>query len=184
MTIDWSAAQDPNTFGAGPTGGADAVPTMREIVFADLTPALKASLFAEFICQIGEAFPQWLEFALVPFKVGSTTVLSTGTWTDRPPAFEFVDGFLPRASRISGTGSISIDIKFGSTGGVGGTSIFSTPLTIDNNELSSQTAATPCVLSTDTHTDDEEMSIIVNDAGTNTVGLTVRLPVYWTIFDS
>jgi hypothetical protein len=182
MTIDWSAVQSANTFGAGPASGSPAVPTMRAIVYADLDASVRAALLAEIICNIGQAFPQWLEFALVPFKVGSATVLTAGTWTDRPPGFEFVTGFLPRASRISGTGLVTIDIKFGSTGGGGGTSIFSTKLTIDDGELTSTTAATPCVLSTSTHTDDAEMSIIVEGAGTDTAGLTVRLPVYWTGF--
>lgn len=182
MTIDWSAVADPNTFGAGPTGGADAVPTLREIAFADLNASVLAGIVAHVICNIGEAFPQWLEFALVPFKVGTTTVLTTGTWVDRPPAFDFVAGFLPRCSRISGTGLVTVDIKFGSTGGVGGTSIFSTKLTMDDGELTSVTAATPAVLSTSTHVDDQEMSIIVEGAGTNTKGMLVRLPVYWTVF--
>lgn len=182
MTIDWSATQSANTFGAGPTGGSAQVPTMRQIVFADLSASVLASIVAHVICQIGEAFPQWLGFALNPFSVGTTTYIEPGTWVDRPPGFEFVEGFIPRASRITNAGAVTIDIKFGSTGGTGGVSIFSTKLTIDDGEYSSEDSATPCVLSTSTHTDDAEMSIIVESEGTDTEGLIVRLPVYWTVF--
>jgi hypothetical protein len=177
------AVQTANTVYAGPTSGSPAEPTFRELVYADFNSALRAALLADVICNIGSNFPQWLEFALSPFKTGAITKATAGTWVDRPPAFEFVDGFLPRASRITTSGLVTIDIKFGSSGGVGGTSIFSTKLTIDDGERTSITAATPCVLSTSIHTDDTEMAIIVEGAGTDTEGLLLRLPVFWTVFD-
>lgn len=175
------ANQDANTFYAGPTGGSPAEPTFRDMVFADIPASVLASIVAHVSCQIGENFPQWLEFALSPFKAGTTTYASTGTWVDRPPGFEFVSDMLPRASRITNSGLVTIDIKFGSAGGVGGSSIFSTKLTIADGQRSSEDS-TPCVLTTTTHTDDTEMSIIVENAGTNTEGLLVRMPIYWTIF--
>jgi hypothetical protein len=176
------ADQTANTVYAGPASGSPAEPTFRSLVYADFNSALRAALLADVICNIGSNFPQWLEFAFNPFKVGTSSYVSTGTWVDRPPAFEFVEGFLPRASRITSSGVITFDIKFGSTGGVGGTSIFSTKLTIDDGELTSTTAAVPCVLSTSVHTDDSEMAIILEAAGTNTEGLLLRLPVFWTNF--
>jgi hypothetical protein len=175
------ADQTANTVYAGPVSGSPAEPTFRSLVYADFNSALRAALLADIICNIGSNFPQWLEFALSPFKVGSATKASTGTWVDRPPAFEFVDGMLPRASRITTSGLVTIDIKFGSAGGTGGTSIFSTKLTIADGERSSEDS-TPCVLSTMVHTDDTEMSIIVEAAGTSTEGLLVRLPIFWTDF--
>lgn len=180
MTIDWTAAQAANTFGAGPTGGADAVPTMRAIVWADFDATLRAALLAAINCEQAGQTSQWLEFALIPPRTSSTVTLDTDTYfTDRPPAFEFVE--IPRASVVaaSSSGIVTFDIKLGSTGGVGGTSIFSTKLTIDQGEYTSVTAATPCVLSTSTHTDDQEMTIICDTAGTGVKGALVRLHVRW-----
>lgn len=49
----------------------------------------------------------------------------------------------------------------------GGTSILSTKLTIDNNETTSTTAATPAVISTSALTDDAEISVDVDQIGTS-----------------
>lgn len=184
MTIDWSAVAAANTFGAGPASGGDAVPTLRKIVYADLDASVRAALLADIICNIGSDFPQWLEFALIPVSADSTVTLTTGVkFVDRTPGFEFVDGFVPRASCrvVSSSGPVTIDIKFGSTGGAGGTSIFSTKLTIDEGEYTSLSAIQP-ILTTDTHVDDEEMTITIDAAGTGVQGLLVRLPVFWTVF--
>jgi hypothetical protein len=56
-----------------------------------------------------------------------------------------------------------------------GTTIFSTTLTIDANEKTSTTAATPAVLSTTTFADDDEITMDIDVAGTGAKGLKVTL---------
>lgn len=179
MTIDLSAVQAPNTFAAGPTGGAAAVPTMREIVWADFNSTLRAAMLAAINCEQAGQTSQWLEFALSPDGTETAVTLATGIrFSDRPPGFTFLE--IPRASCLiaSTSGPVTLDIKFGSTAGVGGTSIFSTKLTIDVGEYSSANAVSP-VLSTLTHANDEEMVIIVDAAGTGVKGAKVRMHVEW-----
>lgn len=180
MTIDFTVAQAANTVAAGPTGGTAAVPTMRSLVWADFDATLRAAILADINCEQAGQTSQWLEFALIPPYAASGTTLAVQTYfTDRPPAFEFLE--IPRASVVaaSSSGIVTFDIKLGSTGGVGGTSIFSTLLTIDEGEYTSVTAATPCVLSTTTHTDDQEMTILCTVAGTGVKGALVRMHVNW-----
>lgn len=179
------ANQDPNTVYAGPTGGAPAEPTFRALVWADFDATLRAALLANINCAQAGQTAQWLEFALSPDGASAATdglYLETGVqFSDRPPAFEFVEGYVPRASclQASSSGPVTIDIKFGSTGGVGGTSIFSTKLTIDVSEYTSLNAVQPVVV-TNTKADDEEMTIIVDAAGTEVTGVKVRMFVRWT----
>jgi len=155
---------------------------MRKIVWADFDATLQAAILANINCTQAGQISQWLEFALSDQGQGgaATAITTTGVYfTDRPPAFEFLA--IPRASCLgaSSSGAVTIDIKFGSTGGVGGTSVFSTLLTIDAGEYTSVTAAVPCVLSTTTHTDDEEMAISITGTGTGVTGLLVRMLVGW-----
>ena len=177
MTIDFTVAQAANTIAAGPTGGADAVPTMRALVWADFDATLRAALLANINCAQAGQINQWLEFALCPDGLTTVSTLSTGVqFSDRPPAFTFLD--VPRMSCLTapvGT-AVTVDIKFGSTAGVGGTSIFSTKLVIPVGAYS----ATAPVLSTTTHVDNEEMVIIVDSTGTGVRGCKVRMPVQWT----
>ena len=81
---------------------------------------------------------------------------------------------IPRASLsvASTSGNPTVDIN------KNGTSIFSTLLTIDANETTSVTAATPAVLSTTTLADDDQISIDIDVAGTGATGLKVTL--YYT----
>lgn len=81
---------------------------------------------------------------------------------------------IPRASlSVASTSGIpTIDIN------KNGNSIFSTLLTIDANETTSVTAATPAVLSTTTLADDDQISIDIDVAGTGATGLKVTL--YYT----
>ena len=62
----------------------------------------------------------------------------------------------------------------------GGTTILSTKLTIDANELTSTTAATPAVISDTTLADDAEMTIDIDVAGTGAKGAKVALIGYRT----
>lgn len=77
----------------------------------------------------------------------------------------------PRASLniASSSGAVTADIK------VNGSTIFSTPLTIDAGSTTSVGAATPAVLSTTTIGDDAELTFDVTGAGTNAVGLKVAI---------
>ena len=81
---------------------------------------------------------------------------------------------IPRASlsAASTSGNPTVDIN------KNGTSIFSTLLTIDANETTSVTAATPAVLSTTTLADDDQISIDIDAAGTGATGLKVTF--YYT----
>lgn len=100
------------------------------------------------------------------------TPLTTGTAkvTFRMP-FAMKLNVLPRASlgTVSSSGAPAIDIN------EGGVSIFSTTLTIDANEKTSTTAATPAVLSDTVLADDAEITIDVDTAGTGAKGLKVHL---------
>lgn len=105
-----------------------------------------------------------------------TTAITTGTAkvTFRAPyALKLLA--LPRANvnTQSSSGAPAIDInKSGST-------IFTTTLTIDANEETSVTAATPAVLNATpvTFADDEEITIDIDTAGTGAKGLKVTF--YW-----
>lgn len=100
------------------------------------------------------------------------TAITTGTAkiTFRAP-FAMTLYQVPRASLniASTSGNMAIDIN------VGGSSIFSTVLTIDANEKTSTTAATAAVLSTTTIVDDAEITIDIDTAGTGAKGLKVVL---------
>ena len=78
---------------------------------------------------------------------------------------------LPRASlaTASTSGIPEVDIN------KNGVSIFSTLLSIDANEKTSVTAATPAVLSTTTFADDDELTFDIDVAGTGAKGLKVTL---------
>lgn len=103
-----------------------------------------------------------------------TTTITTGTGklTFRMPyACKFTK--IPRINlnTVSSSGLVTVDIK------KNGTTIFSTLLTIDANEKTSVTAATPCVLSSNptTFADDDEISFDITVAGTGAKGLKATL---------
>ena len=86
---------------------------------------------------------------------------------------------IPRPSQIkdiraslltaSSSGAVTIDIN------VNGSTILSTKLTIDQGEKTSVTAATPHVVSNPTVSDDDEVTIDIDGAGTNAAGLIVTI---------
>ena len=105
-----------------------------------------------------------------------TTAITTGTAkvTFRMPyAFTLTD---VRASvnTVSSSGLPTVNIK------ESGTTIFSTKLTIDANEKTSVTAATPYVFSDTSLADDAEMTIDIDVAGTGAKGLKIILYGYRT----
>jgi hypothetical protein len=78
---------------------------------------------------------------------------------------------IPKASLTtnSSSGSVTLDLN------EAGVSILSTLLTIDANEATSDSAATPAVLSDTTIVDNARVSIDIDDAGTGAKGLKVTL---------
>lgn len=101
-----------------------------------------------------------------------TTVITSGTAkvTFRAP-FAWTLTKIPRASlaTASSSGTPTVDIN------VNGSTILSTKLTIDANEKTSTTAATPAVLSSSSIADDAEITMDIDVAGTGAKGLKVTL---------
>lgn len=113
------------------------------------------------------------ESADIVVKLGDeSTPLTTGTakLTFRPSSALTLTS-IPRASltAASTSGLPTFDIK------VGGSSIFSTLLSIDANELTSTSATTPAVLSTTTIADDASITIDITVAGTNAAGAQITI---------
>lgn len=100
------------------------------------------------------------------------TAITTGTAkiTFRAP-YAMTLYQIPRASlsTVSSSGIPTVDIN------INGLTILSTKLTIDANEKTSTTAATPAVLSSTTITDDDEITMDIDVAGTGAKGLKVTL---------
>jgi len=116
--------------------------------------------------------PLSFEDYMILSVTADNTDIQTGTsqFTFRVPfAMELYQ--IPRASltTASSSGAVTIDINSG------GTSIFSTNLTIDASETTSTTAATAAVLSTTSITDDSQITIDVDGAGTGARGLKITL---------
>lgn len=111
---------------------------------------------------------------VVPIIVAAsdeTTVLTTGTAkvTFRMPYAYTLTAVRASLTTVSSSGLVTVDIN------EGGTTILSTKLTIDQSELTSQTAATPPVISDSSLADDAEMTIDIDGAGTGAAGLKVTL---------
>jgi hypothetical protein len=97
------------------------------------------------------------------------TALTTGTAvvTFRAPyGFNLTD-IRASLTAASTSGLVTVDVK------KNGVSIFSTLLTIDANELTSLTAATPYVFSSNSFSNDDSITINITTAGTNASGLKV-----------
>lgn len=107
-----------------------------------------------------------------PVEIGiaitdETTALTTGTAkvTFRWPFAFTLSKVRANVNTVSSSGLPTIDVK------QGGTTIFSTTLTIDASEKTSETAATAAVLSTTAMTDDSEVTVDISTAGTGAKGL-------------
>jgi len=105
-----------------------------------------------------------------------TTAITTGTAkvTFRMPFAMTLTDVRGSLATASSSGIPTFDIN------EGGTTILSTKLTIDANELTSTTAATPAVISDTTLADDAEMTIDIDVAGTGAKGAKVALIGYRT----
>lgn len=98
-----------------------------------------------------------------------TTTLTTGTAkvTMRMPYAFTVTQIRASVNTVSSSGLPTVDVK------KNGSSVFSTLLTIDASEKTSQTAATAAVVSSASWSDDDEITFDVTVAGTGTKGLKV-----------
>lgn len=120
----------------------------------------------------GASYMQPQETSMTIALSDESTAITTGTakLTMRAP-FAMTLTKTPRASlsTASTSGIPTVDINKNST------SIFSTKLTIDANEKTSTTAATPAVLSTTSIADDEELTFDIDVAGTGAKGLKITI---------
>ncbi len=92
-----------------------------------------------------------------------TTALgvATSVVTVRMPGEFSLAAVRASLTTASSTGTVTIDIN------VAGSTILSTKITIDATELTSETAATPPVLTASTIADDAEITIDIDDAGSS-----------------
>jgi hypothetical protein len=137
-------------------------------VFSDNT--VKIGTFADEAIVVKGNYAQ-IEQAMTVAVSDETTAITTGTnkIIFRSP-YAITLTKIPRASlSVSGSTLTTVDIN------ESGTSILSTKLTIDANELTSTTAATAAVLSDTTIADDAEISVDIDGAGTGAKGLKVTL---------
>jgi len=106
--------------------------------------------------------------------VSESTTLTTGTAkrTFRMPFAFTVTSVRASVSTASSSGLPTVDIN------EGGTTILSTKLTIDANELTSTTATTAAVVSDTSLADDAEITIDIDVAGTGAKGLKVYINGY------
>lgn len=109
------------------------------------------------------------EFALSDETTAITTGTAKLTW--RAPRALVVTNLRASLSTASSSGIPTVDIN------EAGTTILSTKLTIDANEKTSVTAATPYVLSDTVIADDAEITFDIDVAGTGATGLKVKIYV-------
>ena len=87
---------------------------------------------------------------------------------------------LPRISVLEAPTGDTIEVGIQ----VNNTDILSTNLTIDANETTSTTAATPAVLSSTTIADDAEIMFDVNKVGSTLPGKALKLTLYYTVTEA
>lgn len=97
----------------------------------------------------------------------SAITAGSGKVTFRSPSLMVLTGLRASLGVASTSGVVTVDVL------VGGVSILLTKLTIDANEKTSVTAAIPVVISNPNISDDAEISINVDTAGTGAKGLKV-----------
>jgi hypothetical protein len=117
----------------------------------DIPPLTDASLRADMTIAVGD----------------ETSDLTTGTAkvSFRMLRNRLLDGLRITLNAGSSSGLVTVDVN------VNGGTILSTKLTIDQDELTSRTAATPAVLSTASVADDDLVTIDIDTAGTGAKGL-------------
>lgn len=99
-----------------------------------------------------------------------TTTLTTGlkvTW--HAPVAMAIDEVILSLGTVSSSGAVTLDVK------LNGTTIFSTKVTVDANEETSLTAATPAVLSTTDIPKGGKMTFHLDGVGTGAAGAKVAI---------
>lgn len=116
------------------------------------------------------------EYVEIPVAISDeTTAITTGT---AKVTFRIFRRFVPRAvkgslSTASSSGNPAFDVNDD------GVSIFSTTLTIDANEKTSETAATAAVISSTSIAADSEITIDIDTAGTGAKGAKIYIIGYY-----
>jgi hypothetical protein len=131
----------------------------------DISAMTAAELWA--LLAAGTGQPEVIGVALSD----ETTTITTGTAkvTMRMPFAMILTAVRASLSTVSTSGIPTVDIN------EGGTTVLSTKLTIDANELTSTTAATAAVISDPNLADDAEITFDIDVAGTGAKGLKVWL---------
>lgn len=101
----------------------------------------------------------------------STITTGTSKVTFRAPTDFDVTKIKASLTTASTSGAVQVDVN------LNGVSMFSTPITIDANETTSETAAVPAVLSTTALADDDVITVDIDSAGTGAVGLKLSFVV-------
>lgn len=124
-------------------------------------------------CSDGKPLLEPAEILVAVGDESTALVAGTAKITFRMPFAMTLDA-IPRGSltTASSSGVVQVDIN------LSGSTIFSTELTIDENELTSTTANIPAVLSTTALTDDGQITIDIVADGTSAAGLKVLLRGY------
>lgn len=112
-------------------------------------------------------FPAMWFAVTAPTEVLTTSVAK---FTIRAPAAFTIASVRAALVTASSSGVVTVDINKTGSG-----SILSTKLTLDANEKTSLTAATPPVISDTTATDDVEYTIDIDTAGTGAAGLSIAI---------
>ena len=145
------------------------VPVGGEDVFPQLDNYLRAH--AAFIAQVRQMIAS---NDLTKYQIACSDMTSELQINDEAAYFRTQRAFVVNAVRASlfeasATGSVEIDIL------VNGVSLFTTTLTIDQDETTSTTAAVPYVLATTEIADDALVLIKILDPGVGARGLVVAL---------
>ena len=113
----------------------------------------------------------------------SSTSLAAGTINYTPSIMTGGTIAKVKATLVTATtsGAVTIDIQKSSNNGATWATIFSTKLTLDQDEKSSASATTAAVLSTTSLVANDLIKAIVDDAGTGASGLTVALELTRTV---
>lgn len=107
----------------------------------------------------------------------STLITTTAALTIRMPYAFIATEVRANVNTASSSGVVTVDINQSDVSGTAVT-MLSTKLTIDANEKTSVTAATPAVISVPNIADDKELTIDIDGGGTGAKGLKVTLLGY------
>lgn len=151
--------------------------------YADLSVCADPKGGADYALIYDVSAAAWKKLVLADFRVmfpfiiavgDETTAITTGTAkvSFRAPWAMSIFGVKASLTTASSSGVVTVDIN------ESGASILSTKLTIDANEKTSITAATPVVISDNAIAADAEITIDIDAAGTNASGLKVTIFAY------